>query len=728
MQNEAATAALSAGRYSGERGAGGKIRKPSSRKPPSRPYDRPRNEQRREKGGWISKIVDPAYRLIAGGATRLLPSIFSSPISHSSTSTLPHTVPPSDVANHDEGHKEVKQETRNDSLQCTTNLTVSKSTGLLGPGELRENLEVSDPVKDAQDKMLVRVADSRLSKIEQLIKESKFDREESNRLMEILKSRVVDIEQGRNIVEVNATEEVDRAEMSPEKSRKSSEEKPQDSDVVKLGTSTSIPQTTLQEIGALPVEIARAYMGSRTLEMGSGYTSSVPRDEIFSLYTDELAAKKFVPSPLPKSSICWPGAIMQDSPGYSTPFHQGGRIGLRTPYSRTIYSKSKSKLFPLRGDYERLLNHSSSPLQPMQTPLNGQSRINVTEDRYGSVGPIRGMRNKFISETPPVVSPLLRSSQRNSLQMDESSDHDDFLPKKTSTTSTSTFLSMEDKANSTEVGASSVHLQSINRARQILELISKPPTPKQKSEELKLVAAQRNFSSEPLSTVPNEQISLPHFGGLAQQNAFFKVPPQDSRADDVTGDAKYGASASKTFLRSASVLCDGHVDTSTHIQNANGSPIKSPHEVISNDKQTRIDRFQPLGNQSMSQDFAANRPPSVGSGVLNLQKMAVSSGTKPVFPSIFVGKSNIQTTLSSDNNTGFTFPVTTSSTSYEPPTPSVMPSSLTSALPQLSKTFIPPMYNFGNRKSNMPIVFSFPSTSAASTSNDAPDINFRFIL
>ncbi|GMH23241.1 hypothetical protein Nepgr_025084 [Nepenthes gracilis] len=50
--------------------------------------------------GWISKIVDPAYRLIAGGATRLLPSIFSSSISHSSTSTLPHTVPPSNVANH----------------------------------------------------------------------------------------------------------------------------------------------------------------------------------------------------------------------------------------------------------------------------------------------------------------------------------------------------------------------------------------------------------------------------------------------------------------------------------------------------------------------------------------------------------------------------------------------------------------------------------------------------
>ncbi|KAL9267142.1 Nuclear pore complex protein NUP1-like protein [Drosera capensis] len=57
-------------------GAGGKYRKPPARKPPSTPYDRPQSRCRTV-GGWLSKIVDPAFRILAGGATRLLPSILS---------------------------------------------------------------------------------------------------------------------------------------------------------------------------------------------------------------------------------------------------------------------------------------------------------------------------------------------------------------------------------------------------------------------------------------------------------------------------------------------------------------------------------------------------------------------------------------------------------------------------------------------------------------------------
>jgi len=57
-----------------QRGAGGKLRKPPPRKPPSTPYARPSSNHR-----WISKLVDPAYRIITDGATRFLPSFFSTP-------------------------------------------------------------------------------------------------------------------------------------------------------------------------------------------------------------------------------------------------------------------------------------------------------------------------------------------------------------------------------------------------------------------------------------------------------------------------------------------------------------------------------------------------------------------------------------------------------------------------------------------------------------------------
>lgn len=57
-----------------ERGAGGKVRRPPPWKPPATPYARPPEAAQRR---WISKLVDPACRLIAGGATRIFPSFFS---------------------------------------------------------------------------------------------------------------------------------------------------------------------------------------------------------------------------------------------------------------------------------------------------------------------------------------------------------------------------------------------------------------------------------------------------------------------------------------------------------------------------------------------------------------------------------------------------------------------------------------------------------------------------
>ncbi|KAL6961851.1 hypothetical protein U1Q18_028378 [Sarracenia purpurea var. burkii] len=83
MGSEQATPSSSSGPYGGgERSAGGKFRKPPSRRLPLTPYDRPSANQsqaikQRRDGGWLSKLVDPACRLITGGATRIFPSILS---------------------------------------------------------------------------------------------------------------------------------------------------------------------------------------------------------------------------------------------------------------------------------------------------------------------------------------------------------------------------------------------------------------------------------------------------------------------------------------------------------------------------------------------------------------------------------------------------------------------------------------------------------------------------
>lgn len=59
-----------------ERGAGGKLRRPTPRRPPATPYARPQQNQS-QRSGWLSKVVDPACRLIAGGAARMFPYLFS---------------------------------------------------------------------------------------------------------------------------------------------------------------------------------------------------------------------------------------------------------------------------------------------------------------------------------------------------------------------------------------------------------------------------------------------------------------------------------------------------------------------------------------------------------------------------------------------------------------------------------------------------------------------------
>ena len=100
-------------------------------------------------------------------------------------------------------------------------------------------------------------------------------------------------------------------------------------------------------IGASPIDIARAYMGSRTSE--KCFTSTILARKTEKLgFNSELSSNPVSLSPLRKSPICWPGAITQNQSDYSMPQSQRNRSSLRsfsrTPYSRTIYSKSKSKV------------------------------------------------------------------------------------------------------------------------------------------------------------------------------------------------------------------------------------------------------------------------------------------------------------------------------------------------------------------------------------------------
>lgn len=129
------------------------------------------------------------------------------------------------------------------------------------------------------------------------------------------------------------------------------------------------------------------------------------------------------------------------------------------------------------------------------------------------------------------------------------------------------------------------------------------------------------------------------------------------------------------------------------------------------------------------QDFPKTGLNAVGSEIPNQQKKppSQSSATKRVFPSIAIDKPDSKWALSSGNSSGFTFPVSTSSSVFsEPPTPSLMPSFLGSSQQHQPKEVdAVPTYEFGSKKS-APLAFSFPSTSAEIQNDDASDIKFSF--
>ncbi|KAL2500716.1 nucleoporin-related [Forsythia ovata] len=283
-----------------------------------------------------------------------------------------------------------------------------------GPSEVADGLKrVSECNEFGQVKEKNSSDGIDFSRFEQLLKGKTFSREEINHLLEILNSRA-DVEGekkklgGGDAEQIMLTQEIPRIPV---------EEKQQDSDRPIIGTSIQKPDkdvdrliigTSLQKadvsdsIGASPVDIAQAYMGSRTSERGHDPYSLMSKSKRAQPLNDEFVTKPFMPPPSPKPSICWPGAEVHEGRGYVTPQNQRGRYGHldfpRTPYSRTIASKSRIKL---QTD-SRFQNRSSTPFQQSQTSIYGQEKIGGDAvDSYGSVGPIRRIRNKFASEVRP---------------------------------------------------------------------------------------------------------------------------------------------------------------------------------------------------------------------------------------------------------------------------------------------------------------------------------------
>ncbi|XP_027069847.1 uncharacterized protein [Coffea arabica] len=718
-----------------ERGAGGKLRKPSTRKSQPTPYARPPTNQLRPSraatGGWFSKIVDPAYRLVAGGATKLLP--FFSKI----TAALP---PPSENPDILDGVvatiAEANEKYTND---------VPQSNERPGPNEVAANGLKRNCQSDTfgQNKPKSCDNDSQISKIEQLIKGKTFSRDEINRLMEIISSKAGDVSdverQEKN--EILAIAGGTQGGLLAPFPKMADERDQGDMKTAIVRTATVSPQPSVQdEIGASPIDIARAFMGSRLSERG-GVPYSVGARQI----GDEFASKHFISSSSPRLSTCWPGAMAQEKHLYTTPNHRG-RHGLhdfpRTPYSRTIYSKSRAKLTQSQAD-SRYLNTSPISTKQSQMPIFGQvkSRHDVLDSGYGSVGPVRRMRNKLASEARPRGSILFKPSKDAPSPIQQPIAFQGLLPdlqKNLEPGEASTSRQQQGNHAGKGVGNNTHVNPSCSQAvKRILEqLDSRKPTPQEKAAEIRLATAWKRSPPGASHAMLKENISFlnpEEFGSLKQTD--LPDPKLISEGNKLGGNSKNQVESQERSKEAKDAIVassqppginDGDATVQSDTNSGSLFSLKSTSSQLKS-FQERSSLQNPSQHQSNGKHVRTSQSES---GLEPSKKPPPhSSGTRPTLTQISVGRHDLSRAVSSDNGSAFAFPVSASSSILsEPPTPSVMPFSSSEVVSQPNELPAVPAYSFGTKRSTPALVFSFPfpSTSSASAQVDADDLKFSF--
>ncbi|XP_057768069.1 uncharacterized protein LOC130988282 [Salvia miltiorrhiza] len=602
---------------------------------------------------------------------------------------------------------------------------------------LRETTQ-SIVLRSTEEKDGIR-ADSDFARIEELIKGNTFTREEITHLMEILNSRVNKEEEQKS--SSNSQGDAQLIPWRPEILKTPSEGRQEYKERTVIGYSCE--KSDVPGVSASPIDIARAYMARRTTEEGQDLHNSISKGER-AQPTNEFARKPLLfPSPSPKPSICWPGSVVHTRHGYTTPQSQRGRSRLqdfpRTPYSRTIFSKPKTKM-----QVDSQYANTSTPFrQPQASPYEQVKSRGVTVDAYGSVGPIRHIRNKFASEVRPRGSIFLSSPKEIPPKAPPTQELGGFLPSAemdivpAETGGVSKYLSGDNVSRPSDRGTSSTNLSASQAARKALEFLDRNnPTPKQKEAELKLVTAwgsspdatdvsnveNRSSAHEDPASHKNTDILGPNFPVEVNKssNKFKFLGNSHAKGvnearDEATGIAK---ASSSIFTGSSNSTPGADAMPVFGLKRTSGPQAQNWNKnalATTNHRQTETGSqfsLPPLSNGQDAKTTTEAEP-------------LKNHGTKPSLASIFTNRAPLRA-ASLDNGLGFTFPVSASAgVLSEPPTPSIVPSSSASVTTQPSGMPSIPSYSFGTNKSAPSVVFSFPSTSSASNHDDS-DLKFSF--
>ncbi|KAL8206248.1 hypothetical protein R6Q57_009799 [Mikania cordata] len=543
-------------------------------------------------------------------------------------------------------------------------LDVPRSIGDAGPSNERDKLKGNSANAIIQQNK----STSDFDQIEHMIKGKQFSRDESCRLMEILKSRLVDDSVAEE--EKKATNVISQGQ---DKVNDLDREIPSIWKQYDVETPMPHLQSNIQdEVAASPIDIAIAYMGSRAPETGLNTYGNISTDRREHEHNNPFTSKPHFLIPSSKSSTCWPGAMVQDQRAYLAPQTQRSRYGLhkfpQTPYSRTKPNTSSDV---------------------------------VMDDDYESVGPIRRMRNKFVSK-PHSEGPRSFSSAQVASCSNASTSFVPVFQRNPITASTSNFHTA-DKYEQTSKNYANSAGPSNERVKKILDRLERHmPTPKEKAAELKLPTEWKRLPTQDKTSItpvlaPVTGPNLQKSGTLSENKSFL------NGTDGVNFEDKKTSNAATKIYTSVNDTGAG-----PSIGFKNTGTANETYAVI-NSKEKEKSQPWLIDNQINSQDLTRKRP------------------SKPILKPISFKRPDPQQIISSDNGGGFTFSFSgNASSASELLTPSIMPSFPPISAPLSKEPPIIPAYSFGTKKYGEQVVFSFPSTSNAPVDDGASDLKFNF--
>ncbi|WCJ19158.1 hypothetical protein M5689_001458 [Euphorbia peplus] len=348
-------------------GGFGKFRKRPFRKPHTTPYDRPTTALRNpslanDTNGWLSKLVDPAHRLITSGAHMLFGSVFRKRLP-----PPPPPQPPESEANVDRQQEAVRKDSRV--------VQESAVNGIDYPASSSDRGGVTD--------------------LELILKQKTFTKSEIDRLTSLLQSRTVD----RPLVSQEKNSEVIPSQPVLSQDRKEVQVTPvKDNRMERYDVATPIASSSvLDEDVATPAELAKAYMGSRPSKVSPpvlGLRSRGIGEDSVAQVNRPFPSKSPV---VPRSSVR--GVSLEN--GFMTP-RSRGRSAIynmpRTPYSRLHLTST------LQGTESGIDGFGASSSSSQSMWENGRfsgskqgalkRRSSVFDNDIGSVGPIRRIRQK----------------------------------------------------------------------------------------------------------------------------------------------------------------------------------------------------------------------------------------------------------------------------------------------------------------------------------------------